>query len=133
MSSDQDRYEIYAVAKKNWRLLTHVPTSGQAIEEATKLQHTEKYAAIQVIVRPATETVSPRLLYQFTRPGARLLDQDPLLQSLGACVTDGNAASSQILDGGRQNADRFRRALIIASCGCIAAMAVLFLTFAFAT
>lgn len=119
MSSAQASYEIYAAAKKNWRLLSRVPTSGQAIEEATKLQHTEKYSAIQVLVRSGADgdnDVPPRLLYQFTRPGAPVPDREFLLHA-----TENPAPTETIKDS------RARHMLFIAG-GAVATL--LILTFA---
>lgn len=119
---DQESYEIYAAAKKNWRLLNRVTTSGQAIEEATKLQHSKKFSAIQVIVRSPTNgeaADSSRLLYQFSRPGAPALDRDPMLRSMETIV-----AARHAIDDPAQTRDRFRRTLYIAS-GVAATLAIL--------
>jgi hypothetical protein len=122
MSMDQESYEIYAAAKKNWRLLNRVTTSGQAIEEATKLQHSEKYSAIQVIVRSTTNgeaADSSRLLYQFSRPGAPALDRDPLLPSIETTIPAHHAIDDQA-----QTSERSRWMLYIAS-GAVVTLALL--------
>ncbi len=120
MSSAQASYEIYAAAKKNWRLLSRVATSGQAIEEATKLQHTEKYSAIQVLVRNADgdNDVPPRLLYQFTRPGAPPPDREFLMHSF---------EPTSVVDEVRI-AGRFRQMLFLAG-GAIATLLILSFVF----
>lgn len=119
---DQEFYEIYAAAKKNWRLLNRVTTSGQAIEEATKLQHSEKYSAIQVLVRSTANgqaADSSRLLYQFSRPGAPALDRDPLLPSMETTI-----AAPHVIDDQAQTREWYRRTLYIAS-GAAATLAIL--------
>jgi hypothetical protein len=116
--SDRDSYEIYAVAKKNWRLLTRMTTSGQAIAEATRLQHTGRYSAIQIIVRPSEPGATdapPRLLYQFSRPGALPTDQDPVIQTLAdgpLAPAEGFAATASGVPSYRS-----RWTLVIVSCG----------------
>lgn len=124
MSSVQASYEIYAAAKKNWRLLTRVPTSGEAIEQAAKLQHMEKYSAIQVLVRSGADghdDAPPRLLYQFTRPGAPLPDREFLLHA-----TESSAPTGEIKDG--RFSARSRQMLFVAG-GAAATLLILALVF----
>lgn len=122
--SVQASYEIYAAAKKDWRFLTRVSTSGEAIEEATKLQHMEKYSAIQVLVRNVTdgnENAPPRLLYQFTRPGAPMPDRELLMHT-----TENTTPIDEAKD--IRTADRSRQMLFIAG-GAVATILLLALVF----
>lgn len=79
-------YEIHALVKKKWKLLACISSSQAAIEDAIALQQNEKYAAVRVMARPMDQAHddSPRLIYQFTRPGHGAGDPPPDRIDFGA-------------------------------------------------